>query len=256
MKAARKEQPANESIKEEIRKLDQESRDEYFRQQAFTLSGAGLLCGGIVVSLAAAKWAATLRRKHPQLLPVAAPARLGGKLDAGRAVDRRRAVRRARCDGGRLDLAVARHGGGEAGRSGGCGGRGKSQSVKAAGEKTASQEAGAGEKTCDGLRRARNDVTRGTRDARRTLATRTMREGNDWKREKDGTTKERPLSVAIATARPRSPPYPKKNWLTPGLASAAAAARESRPTRNVPDDWDGPSGKNIVWKSPLAAAGQ
>ena len=71
LKAALKEQPANESIKEEIRKLDQQSREEYFRQQAFTLSGAGLLCGGIIVSLAAAKWAATLRRKHPQPLPVA-----------------------------------------------------------------------------------------------------------------------------------------------------------------------------------------
>ena len=116
LKAALKQQPANESIKEEIRKLDQQSRDEYFRQQAFALSGAGLLCGGIIVSLAAAKWAATLRRKHPQPQPVAAQQRLGGDLDSGRAVDRGWAVRRARRDGGRLDLAAARHGGGEAGR--------------------------------------------------------------------------------------------------------------------------------------------
>jgi len=69
LKAALKQQPANESIKEELRKLDQQSRSEYFRQRTFTLSGAALLCGGIIVSLAAAKWAATLRRKQPQPLP-------------------------------------------------------------------------------------------------------------------------------------------------------------------------------------------
>ncbi len=53
LKAALKQQPDNESLQEEIRKLDQQARDEYFRQQAFTLSGAGLLCGGIIVSLVA-----------------------------------------------------------------------------------------------------------------------------------------------------------------------------------------------------------
>ena len=67
-----KQQPANESIIVEIRKLERESREELFRQQAFTLSGAGLLCGGIIVSLAAAKWAATLRRRPPQPPPDAA----------------------------------------------------------------------------------------------------------------------------------------------------------------------------------------
>ena len=46
-------------------------RREYFREQAYAYSGAGLLCGGIVVALAAGRWASTLRRKHPQLLPVA-----------------------------------------------------------------------------------------------------------------------------------------------------------------------------------------
>ena len=72
MRVAHKQQPDNEPIKEELRKFDQQSRDEYFRQQAFTLSGAGLLCGGILVSLAAGKWAATLRRKQPQPQPIAA----------------------------------------------------------------------------------------------------------------------------------------------------------------------------------------
>ncbi len=73
LKAALKQQPDNESLQEEIRKLDRRARDEYFRQQAFTLSGAGLLCGGIIVSLVAGKWAATLRRKHPQPLPASTP---------------------------------------------------------------------------------------------------------------------------------------------------------------------------------------
>jgi len=72
LKLALQQQPANDAIKEEIRKLDQQMREEHFRQQAFEYSGAGLLCGGILISLAATKWALTLRRRHPQP-PVTVP---------------------------------------------------------------------------------------------------------------------------------------------------------------------------------------
>ena len=71
LKAACLQRPFNQPIEEEIRKLDEETRQEQFRQQAFALSGASLLCGGIMVTLAAARWAAVLRRKHPEPQPLA-----------------------------------------------------------------------------------------------------------------------------------------------------------------------------------------
>ena len=66
LKAVLARQPANEAIKEAIRRVDQESREAYFRPRAFALWGPMLLCGGVVVALAAARWAATLRRRLPQ----------------------------------------------------------------------------------------------------------------------------------------------------------------------------------------------
>ncbi len=72
MRAVLKAQPDNEALKEEYRRLDQQLRVEHFRQRAFALWGAGLLCGGIIISLAAARWAATLRRQCPQPKPAAA----------------------------------------------------------------------------------------------------------------------------------------------------------------------------------------
>ena len=109
LKLANKQQPKDEAMAEELRKLDAELRKEYFRERAFTLSGGVLLCGGIIVALAAAKWAATLRRKLPQPQPEAAAHDSGSLLDPGCAMDRRRAVRRARPGGHRFDLAVAHH---------------------------------------------------------------------------------------------------------------------------------------------------
>ena len=45
LKAALKEQPGNRPIVEEIRKLDQESRAEFFRQKALAYSGPGCYAG-------------------------------------------------------------------------------------------------------------------------------------------------------------------------------------------------------------------
>lgn len=64
------EDPRNESLKEEIRQLDLRLREEYFRQRAFVAWGVWLLLAGMVVLLIAAKAATTLRRKMP--LPQAA----------------------------------------------------------------------------------------------------------------------------------------------------------------------------------------
>ena len=61
--------PRNEPLKEQIRQLDQELREAYFAQRTFTKTGTWLLFGAMAVLLAAARWAATLRRKLPALAP-------------------------------------------------------------------------------------------------------------------------------------------------------------------------------------------
>lgn len=73
LKLALTQQPNNEKVKEDIRALDRRLRSEYFRQRAFTAVGTGLLVGGIVVFLIAAKSAATLRRKLPAPAPQTTP---------------------------------------------------------------------------------------------------------------------------------------------------------------------------------------
>jgi outer membrane protein assembly factor BamB len=66
-------EPQNEDFLAEYRDTDQELRVEFFRQVALAASGASLLCLGLVVMLAAAKTAATLRRKLPAPQPMAVP---------------------------------------------------------------------------------------------------------------------------------------------------------------------------------------
>ncbi|MBN2581082.1 MAG: PQQ-like beta-propeller repeat protein [Pirellulales bacterium] len=76
LKNALAQQPANETLKEQIRTLDLQLRREYFRQRAFTAVGAILLLAGILIFTFAAKAAVTLHRKlpQPQLLPPVADA--------------------------------------------------------------------------------------------------------------------------------------------------------------------------------------
>lgn len=69
--AALDQQPANATLKDQVRSLDKELRQEYFRQRAFAQMGAGLLLLAVVIFLAAAKTAATLHRQMP--LPNVAP---------------------------------------------------------------------------------------------------------------------------------------------------------------------------------------
>jgi outer membrane protein assembly factor BamB len=72
-RVALEKQPADEDLLAAYRAVDQQLRVEYFRQVAFAATGASLLCLGLVVMLAAAKTAATLRRKLPAPQPMAAP---------------------------------------------------------------------------------------------------------------------------------------------------------------------------------------
>ena len=61
-----RQRPEDDAVKQEIRRLDQTLREDYFRRQRFTAWGAYLLLAGVVVAVAAAKAAATLRRRLPQ----------------------------------------------------------------------------------------------------------------------------------------------------------------------------------------------
>jgi outer membrane protein assembly factor BamB len=66
-------EPANETLKEEIRQLDLAIRQRYFRHVAFVQTGGWLLAGGLIVFLLAARHLAVRRRQvHlPQPRPIA-----------------------------------------------------------------------------------------------------------------------------------------------------------------------------------------
>ncbi|HIE26730.1 TPA: serine/threonine protein kinase [Candidatus Poribacteria bacterium] len=65
LKEALLQEPRNDSIKEQIRVLDLELRQEYFRQREFSKWGSYLLLAGIVVFLIGIKFAADYRKKLP-----------------------------------------------------------------------------------------------------------------------------------------------------------------------------------------------
>jgi outer membrane protein assembly factor BamB len=66
VKAASDQDPKNESLKEQVRNMDQQLRYEYFRQRAFTRIGGVLLLFAFVVFLLAMKIAANIRRQLPE----------------------------------------------------------------------------------------------------------------------------------------------------------------------------------------------
>ncbi len=66
-------EPDNTSLREQIRKIDFQLREEYFRQRRFTSHGAYLLAGGVVFWLITLRLAFTLRRKLPK--PTGQPSR-------------------------------------------------------------------------------------------------------------------------------------------------------------------------------------
>ena len=66
-------QPDNRELRQAIRKVDEQARDEYFWHRGFAATGAGLLVGGLAVFLIAAKTAVTLRRILPRPEPAATP---------------------------------------------------------------------------------------------------------------------------------------------------------------------------------------
>jgi len=244
LKTALEAQPANEAIQAQIRSLDQESRDEWFRQKAFAYSGAGMLCGGIIVSLVAAKWSATLHRKHPQMLPPptqsdweaswtpAARWTVGGLFVVLAATAIGLIVP--------LHATVTKDPNGPVAAAT----NGDMPSVKDSAESLATG------KTTSAAAPTKPTATAPTVDAkpRETVVAK--------------ATAITPDKVPVATAPARPTPTADKvaGISDEELARAWPYFRGRgglgiSPYRNVPDDWNGASGKNIVWKSPVPLIG-
>jgi len=73
LKAQLVERPNDDDLKAEIREIDLELRNAYFRQRQFAAAGSYLLLGGLAVFLVAARSAGALRRKLPAPEPFAGP---------------------------------------------------------------------------------------------------------------------------------------------------------------------------------------
>lgn len=69
LKARLKTNPQDVAVKEELRQLDLELRNEYFQRRRFSTWGTWLLLGSVVVTLVCAKVAAVLHRQLPQPQP-------------------------------------------------------------------------------------------------------------------------------------------------------------------------------------------
>ncbi len=65
LKAALRENPANDELRQQFRHLDQALREDYFRRRAFAAVGGVLLLAGVAITLLAATRAATLNRPMP-----------------------------------------------------------------------------------------------------------------------------------------------------------------------------------------------
>jgi len=239
LKVALKAQPSNETIQEQIRALDQVARDEWFRQKAFAYSGAGLLCGGIIVSLVAAKWAATLQRKHPEMLPT--PTQTDWEASwtpaARWTVSGLFVVLAATAVGLILPLH-ATVGNGSDGRVAAATNGGKpSVTGPAASTPTTGKTP--------------TTALPANATAAPTVAT-TPRE--------TAVAKASATPPAVAPAKPPATTDKVADRSDEDLARAWPCFRGRgglgiSPYANVPDDWDGVSGKNIVWKSPVPVTG-
>jgi len=80
LKARLKANPRDDTVKQELRLLDLELRNEYFQRRRFNTWGTWLLVLSVAVTLACAKGAAVLRRQPPQPQPRDVPQDLEGHL--------------------------------------------------------------------------------------------------------------------------------------------------------------------------------
>ena len=73
LKTALTNQPTDDSLKQEIRRVDLKVRDEFFRRRQIILRGGYLALGGIIVLLIALKTVAKLNQRPPNPLTDFAP---------------------------------------------------------------------------------------------------------------------------------------------------------------------------------------
>jgi outer membrane protein assembly factor BamB len=211
LKAAQKQQPDNKELNEKLRQLDEDSRQEYFRQKWFATGGAALLCGGIIVFLAAARWAAVLGRRLPPLPQEAASS---GDWQTGWTPAARWTVA-----GLFVILCVA--------------GIGFAVPAWKASRESEEQQSARGKFVA-------------TSSANPTSSAATPQ----------------PTGAVPSPDKPKasSSPAPPPPLSAEELARAWPSFRGRggsgiSPYTNVPDDWDGPSGKNILWKTPVPLPG-
>jgi outer membrane protein assembly factor BamB len=215
LKLAQKQQLDNQALNEALQRLDQESRQEYFRERQFAISGAVLLCGGLIVFLAAARWAAVLGRRPPNPMP-SPPA---GDWEAGWTPAARWTV------GGLFVVLCA-------------GGIGLALPAWEANREYAEQQLLAwNQRASSAEPSSANGAPVGTA----------------------GIAKPAEGLPLPSTAKP-SPAAPVPQISAEELARAWPCFRGRggsgiSPFANVPDDWDGPSGKNILWKTPVPLSG-
>ncbi len=231
LKAAAKQQPDNTAINEAIRRLDLDSRNEYFREKRFAVFGAALLCGGLIVFLAAARWATYLGRRPP--LPQSAAVAADweeGWTPAARWTTAALFV--VLCAAG-IGLSVPAW---NLNRE-----SSEQQYLQLKGN--ASANAASNDNTAGGQPPAVLPVvsSQGS-SASGTSATTTAASAQS------SVSVEKPAAVAAS-------PLPAADLAHAWPCFRGPGGSGTSPFANVPDDWDGRSGKNILWKMPVPLPG-
>lgn len=238
LKAQLAQQPDNQQLREQLRRLDVELRRQHFRHRRFAQFGAWLLLGGMLVSIASYKTATVLRRKlpMPQAPDVADDAESQFQRQARWAV-------------GALAVAVAlgvltfglalRSPLPPADRAGSwiaqqtTGGQSNEVSTAAAGNQPVAQTSHSAASSAATERLAPQPAAAGSTEANSNLAS------------PPATT------AAIDTGEYPSEEELRKNWHRfrgPGGSGISAFA-------NAPLVWDATTGEGVLWKSPVPLPG-
>ncbi len=243
------EDPRNEALKEEIRQLDLRLREQYFRQRAFVAWGVWLLLAGMVVLLIAAKAATTLRRKLPLPQPALEPV----DLESARSRAARWAIGSLATLLAGLALVVqlgfqsplepaTSAGGSEVAlRQPSAGDAAPSAGGEAAGSATATTAI------------TQSPQPAGASPASAAEPTAPPASGSGGS-DDSASQAPGPNAAGSPQTAPGALPSPEeyaKNWPCfrgPGGSGISAYT-------NVPDRWDGASGENILWKSPVPLPG-
>jgi len=228
-----RQQPDNEDLKEQIRQLDEQIVNEYFRQRAFTAVGGWLLVCGIAVCLIAGKSAATLHRKLPMPGPQTTPQDVESQWTrAGRWSVAALAVVLA---GVFVALAIASNSPLP----------GTQQELAKLLEEVSAETPAPPPGESPAKTGAEPAPVKTTSNGGKTEKT---AGGNGSHKEPNGNGAETPAD----TYPPPSDEEVRKNWPRfrgPGGLGVSAYA-------NIPDSWDVESGEGILWKTPVPLPGK